>query len=249
MSPFTLKGENHHAVLLLHAFASNCVDHNLVAKALNRAGYTVKAINFTGHGTGNIGDVLDATPEEWITDAKAAVEELRAMDDVDGIAVFGLSLGGMIATRLLIDVSNLVAGGNFSSPIMQHDAADSNVPEGFIEIARMQMKQQKIDNDEMEEKLDSFRPRVLESLKRITECTNALQTDLHRLVQPYFVASAGEDEMVDPDIVDEIADTLDGQVPVTHHRYPESKHAMTVGSAHRQLQEDLLSFLAQCEWK
>lgn len=62
MSPFILKGENRHAVLLLHAFASNCVDHNLVAKALNRAGYTVKAINFTGHGTGNIGDVLDATP-------------------------------------------------------------------------------------------------------------------------------------------------------------------------------------------
>ncbi|MCI5775517.1 MAG: alpha/beta hydrolase [Aerococcus sp.] len=249
MSPYTLTGENHRAVLLLHAYASNSVDHNLLAKGLNRAGYTVKTINFTGHGTGKIEDVLAATPEDWTADGEQALRELREMADIDGITVFGLSLGGIVATRLLIDDKSLVGGGNFSSPVMQQDATDSHVPDAFLSIAENQLQKRQMDRKVVDEQLLALRPQVISALNQISAYSRSIQADLKYLHQPYFVASAGHDEMINYHIVDEIVDVLKDQVPVTHHHYPESKHAMTVGRVHKQLQEDVLAFLDQCDWK
>ena len=54
---------------------------------------------FSGHGTPDVEDILASSPEAWYEDAKRAVDFVRG-EGFHTVAAFGLSMGGIMATKL-----------------------------------------------------------------------------------------------------------------------------------------------------
>lgn len=128
-------------VILLHAYTGNTNDVRMLGRQLNWQGYTVFAPLLSGHG-GDPKKVLESNgPDDWWDDTRMAIFRLRDAG-IDQIAIFGLSLGGLLATRALENDPRLLGGGVFASPITTW--GQSNVPEYFPKIAAKYYRQQKL---------------------------------------------------------------------------------------------------------
>ena len=97
-------------VILLHAYTGNTNDVRMLGRQLNWQGYTVFAPLLSGHG-GDPRKVLESNgPGDWWDDTRMAIFRLRDAG-IDQIAIFGLSLGGLLATRALENDPQLLGGG------------------------------------------------------------------------------------------------------------------------------------------
>ena len=82
---------------------------------LHRHDYAVYVPVFSGHGTPDVEDILASSPEAWYEDAKRAVDFVRG-EGFHTVAAFGLSMGGIMATKLATE--HLVEyAGTFCSPV------------------------------------------------------------------------------------------------------------------------------------
>lgn len=118
IEPFYSKVSNK-AVLLFHAYTGSSNDVRALARRVERAGYSVYAPMFTGHGTNDPMDILEQTSDVWWQDAKRAIDFLKEEGHTQ-FAVFGLSMGGLFAMKLLETYPDLfVGGGAFSSHLTQ----------------------------------------------------------------------------------------------------------------------------------
>ncbi|MDO4680179.1 MAG: alpha/beta hydrolase [Aerococcus sp.] len=247
---FEFKGGKR-AVLLLHAYTGSTVDMRLMGRGLNReANYTTMGINFTGHATGKIEDVLTATPADWVKDTWDAIHTLEEQGH-NQIAIFGLSLGGLVALRVMLDdPTPFVGGGNFSTPVLQTTIEQTNVPAAYWEFAAINWRQRGYNDAEIEERRLEIEPAFNQSIERIDQLSESVRMDLSTFHLPYFIAAGEEDELVDPDVVQSLYGTLKRQqVPVESHRYVNSKHALTVGKEHKQVEQDVIHFLDQLDWE
>lgn len=229
------------AVLLLHAYTGSVIDVKRVALRLKKAGYTVKAMNFSGHNSGLIEDYLAYDTDDWIQDASQALLSLRASGFKE-IAVFGLSLGGVIATRLLIDDPDLVGGGCFCSPIMANDIYDTNVKDSFMQLANDNLEERGLLTDENLAKIED---KLSYALQDIDDLNHSVRSDLTNLDKPYFIAKSEKDEMVPPYLMDDLYRATSPYTDVTFKSYPNSGHVVTVGPEFQKLAEDLIEFLSE----
>lgn len=230
------------AVLLLHAYSGSSNDVRMLCRFLEKANYTVYAPMFSGHGTLNPEDILHQDATTWWKDAKEALEFLKA-NGFHEIAVFGLSMGGIFATRLL-EEENVIGGGFFCSPI---SPVETNVPENFLIYAQQVLNIAGLSETKIQQQLEVYRPLVKEQLTDIQEQAAYANEKLSKIQAPMFLAQAGQDEMIDPMGVYETARRLNKQ-RVTLQWYPTSKHVITVGNARRELERDVLEFLEKLPW-
>src|SRR5690625_1264404 len=79
------------AVLLLHGFTGHSNDVRMLARFLQKKGYTSYAPIYRGHG-GTPEQLLEAGADDWWEDVQAAYQELKDKG-YQKIAVAGLSLG------------------------------------------------------------------------------------------------------------------------------------------------------------
>lgn len=88
-------------VLHLHGNAANVSNHLPLAAWLPRAGFNVLMLDYRGFGRSEGRPTLDGV----LADARAALANLRSRRDVDAtkLIVFGQSLGGATALRLLAE--------------------------------------------------------------------------------------------------------------------------------------------------
>lgn len=88
-------------VLHLHGNAANVSNHLPLAAWLPRAGFNVLMLDYRGFGRSEGRPTLDGV----LADARAALAHLRSRRDVDAtkLIVFGQSLGGATALRLLAE--------------------------------------------------------------------------------------------------------------------------------------------------
>jgi carboxylesterase len=98
--PIDIRGANSTGVLLLHGFGDTPQTLTLLARRLQRAGFTVYAPLLPGHGR-TISAFTKSTADEWIDAVRAAYSDLRGRQT--SIAVAGLSMGGALATILAAD--------------------------------------------------------------------------------------------------------------------------------------------------
>ncbi len=89
------------SVLHLHGNAANVSNHLPLAAWLPRAGFNVLMLDYRGFGRSEGRPTLDGV----LADARAALAHLRARRDADAtkLIVFGQSLGGATALRLLAE--------------------------------------------------------------------------------------------------------------------------------------------------
>ena len=93
------KESNTRAVILFHAYTGTPADVRMLAQFLHRHDYAVYVPVFSGHGTPDVEDILASSPEAWYEDAKCAVDFVRG-EGYHTVSAFGLSMGGIMATKL-----------------------------------------------------------------------------------------------------------------------------------------------------
>lgn len=234
------------AVILMHAYSSTPNDVRMLGRALEKENYTVYAPLFRGHGTKDPEDILDTSPRDWIEDAKEAIQFLREKGYKE-IAIFGLSMGGVIATKMLIDRESVLAGGTFCSPVLNFHNG-TNVKKEFLTYVQAMKKKAGYSELEINDYMPKIEKKLDEQLDEISELTKSMEAHYSEIKHPFFIAQAGQDELIDPQIAIAFRAALTQASVVDFHWYENSKHAVTVGVDRKALQEDVSNFLKQLDW-
>lgn len=233
------------AVLLLHAYTGSSNDMRLLGRTLEREGYTVYSPHFTGHATNRFEDILDeGSPEIWRKDALKAAQYLE-QKGYDQVAVFGLSMGGIMATSIL-QTGKFIGGGSFNSSLMQ--VGESNVPTAFLNFARNFKKRQGLPQDQIADEVEAMIPKLHKQLDDVHRFAKEVQEGLPKITAPYYLASSGNDELIDPANGEALRQALTG-TQVDYHYFPEATHVITVGKNRDSFEESLLAFLNKLPWK
>ena len=231
------------AVLLFHAFTSNSKDMLSLGRALERAGYTVYAPVFSGHDTGDPDDIFDYDMSDWVQDGREALAFLREKG-YDEIAIFGLSLGGIVATTLLLE-EEVKGGGIFASPVIAKYS--SNVPQNFMIWYESMKKQEGYSKEEIAGLKTSAEVKLQTVLDSINEHVTSIEDSYSRLDKKIFIAQGDKDEMIDKQSAVDFKDALT-QADVDFHWYDNAPHVLTTGRIGKELQVDVLSFLSSLDW-
>ena len=233
------------AVLLLHAYTGSPNDVRMLARRLEKENYTVLAPKFSGHGTPDPMNILNMSPETWVNDAKQAVNKLQS-DGYKEIAVFGLSMGGVIAMNLLGENPDLfVGGGSFSSPIAPE--SEVSIYPNFLKYCEFMYKKTTTSQEELEEKLNVIKMPLKAQLKEISELTMSAYNNLPNIIKPIFVAQSALDEMIDASGVYKMGDRLK-QTFHEIHWYPNSTHVITISKDRKEFERDVAVFLSHIQW-
>ncbi|MDT2830763.1 alpha/beta fold hydrolase [Vagococcus carniphilus] len=233
------------AVLLLHAYTGSPNDVRMLARKLEREGYTVLAPIFSGHGTEDPMNILNMTPDVWYQDAINAFKKLEN-DGYEEIAVFGLSMGGLFAMKLLEEFpGEFVAGGAFCSPL--DPAGKHDIYPNFMAYAEFIYKKQTSSNDELEQKLNMIKMPLKEQLQAILNVTNQTASKLEELEVPIFLAQSALDEMIDSSGVYEVGKLLKKTYHEIHW-YAKSTHVITISKERQLFEKDVAAFLSHIPW-
>ena len=226
------------AVLLLHAYSGSPNDVRMLSRFLEKQAYTIYAPLFSGHGTLDPADILKQDPTRWWQESQAALAFLKARG-YQKIAVFGLSMGGIFATRLVTAGDPAVIGGGFfCSPITP---VKNNVVENFLLYAQKVLTYAK--EPVTKTKLDTFKTQVSQQLQKIEQQALPAAASLQKIHVPFFMAQAGADEMIDPRGVFQTAQQLT-QTNFTLKWYATSGHVITIDPVRREFEQDVAAFLA-----
>jgi carboxylesterase len=232
------------AVLLFHAFTSTPNDMRSLARALERADYTVYAPTLSGHGTEDPDDIFNYGIEDWKKDGEKAYEFLK-QKGYEEIAAFGLSLGGIVATHLML-TKEVKAAGTFASPVINNDR--NNVPENFMPWYETMKRNLGKSTEEIAGLKTAAEPKLEKILNDLNDFVKSMVPHYSEVITPVFIAQGGADEMIDPHLSGEYRDALN-QAEVDFHWYDDAPHVITTGKVGKQLQIDLLSFLSTLDWK
>lgn len=228
------------AVILLHAYSGSSNDMRILARRLQAENYTVLAPIFSGHATGDPADILRlGSPKQWRQDTQDAIASLQARG-YQQIAIFGLSLGGLFATRALQEHPELLGGGTIASPVIYR--GQTNVPAAFIEMARASYQAQNITGDDQEQRVSWLKEHLNAQLMAIQAFADTTATHLDRIKQPVFIAQGDADQMIDPRSGKWLAEAYPAD-QIDFHEYAGAGHVLTVNTAHRALETDILAYL------
>lgn len=234
----TYEKNNKKAIILFHAFSGSPNDVNSLKRALEREGYTVVTPTFSGHGQEDLDILLEYGIDDWLQDGEEAYQQLKK-EGFTNISVFGLSLGGVIATDLMLN-HQLKTYGVFSSPVIS--SKDTNVPGSFWKLYQYTMKKNGLNPAEIEQRKDAVIHRLESTLHGIDEHVQKMATDYPKVRLPVFIGQGGKDEMIDANLAYKFRDALKN-AEVDFHWYEEAPHVITVGYAGKELQKDLIKFL------
>jgi len=235
---YTYEKNGSKAVILIHAYTGTPTDVLSVARALERENYTVLTPTLSGHGLENPDDLLEYGIEDWIKDGEEAYQTLKD-DGFTDISVFGLSLGGVVATDIMLK-HEVNSYGIFSSPVVTNE--DSNVPANFWVWYKFKMKKLGMAAEAIEEKKPEVMEKVEWRLKEINDYVEKMVPEYSKVTIPVFIGQGGQDEMINPEQAYTFKDKLEN-APVDFHWYEDAPHVITTGRAGKETQKDLLAFL------
>ena len=95
--PFFFQRSSSHGVLLLHGITGTCAQMLPLGQALADAGFSVKSVLLSGHGTTE-DEFRGATWQDWLADAENGFDELGRY--CKNVSVAGLSMGGTLSLLL-----------------------------------------------------------------------------------------------------------------------------------------------------
>ncbi|AXY25174.1 hypothetical protein CL176_03515 [Suicoccus acidiformans] len=226
-------------LVFLHAYTGTPNDFNLIARQLNREeGYEILSPLFKGHGTANVSDLFEASPEDWVQEAAEAIYWMRQRHE--DVLVFGLSMGGIITTQMLAENQGDVRGGGvFNSPVLTKKPVD--VTRFFKQYAQAIYKRN--------QGLEAYQADEAELVAKhqaqmadLEDFKAHLQPKLKQITQPFFLAQSGQDEMIDASDASLLKQALEN-ADVQSHWYPDNTHVITVNRNRDAFVEDLTAFI------
>lgn len=232
------------AVLLFHAFTSTPRDVISLARALERANYTVYAPVFSGHGTSNLDDLFNYSIEDWIKDGEEALAFLKDKG-YEEIAVFGLSLGGVVATHLLLNEEAAIGGGTFSAPVTT--TYDHHVTENFLSWYKTVKRTKGYERDELAGLMSKAEIELKEMFANLKTFVSKIEEEYPTLDKKIFIGQGEKDELIEPDTARIFRESL-SQAEVSIKLYEDGEHVITTGSVGKELQTHVLTFLSTLNW-
>ncbi|GEK91794.1 alpha/beta hydrolase [Alkalibacterium kapii] len=232
------------AVLLFHAFTSTPRDVISLARALERANYTVYAPVFSGHGTSDLDDLFNYSIKDWIKDGEDAVAFLNEKG-YDEIAVFGLSLGGVVATHLLLNEEATIGGGTFSAPVTT--TYDNHVTDSFLAWYKTVKRTKGYERDELAGLMTKAEIELKEMFDELKAFVSNMEKQYPTLDKKIFIGQGEKDELIEPDTARIFRESLD-QAEVSIKLYENGEHVITTGSVGKKLQTHVLTFLSTLNW-
>lgn len=116
---WSVDGDARAVVLLVHGLGEHCERYDTFADACNAAGYAVCSIDLPGHGhSDGLRGHINSMNE--FSDAVLGLHSLVKNEYPDlPIFLFGHSMGGLIATQLLLDQQSLFSGALLSGAALE----------------------------------------------------------------------------------------------------------------------------------
>lgn len=105
-SSYFLPG-NQNGVLLIHGLTGTPNEMRILAKGLNKAGFTVYAMQLAGH-CGDEADLCKTTWQDWYKSVEDAADFLATK--TNNIFVAGLSMGALLSLKLAADRPHQIKG-------------------------------------------------------------------------------------------------------------------------------------------
>ncbi|MFE0442007.1 alpha/beta hydrolase [Aerococcus sp. NPDC058936] len=245
--PFFFEGDER-AVILFHAFTGTSNDVRMLGRRLNREGYTVYAPHLTGHATMDVFDLIkEGNPAAWLQDGQDAYDFMVGKG-YKQIAVFGLSLGGTVATSVILN-NPTIGGGVFNAPIVTDQAiTDSNVPTSFMTYARKVQELAGKTEAEINQSDDKLAQQLYTTLTGVHAVNRDLSARLDELKVPFYIAASGQDELVDPTAGEQFAEAIT-TAPVHLNAFNSATHVITVGKYHHEFEDTVIEYLTNLNWE
>lgn len=98
---------NKNGVLLIHGLTGTPNEMRIVAKGLNKAGFTVYGMQLAGH-CGDEADLCKTNWQDWYKSVEDAADHLATQ--VDNVFVGGLSMGALLALKLAAERPKQIKG-------------------------------------------------------------------------------------------------------------------------------------------
>ncbi len=105
-------------VLLVHGLTGTPAEMRVLAKGLNKQGFTVYAVQLAGH-CGDMEDLIQTRWTDWLASVESALHRLAAQ--VDHVVVGGLSMGAVLSLAMAQRHPDKVAGVCALSTTFRYD--------------------------------------------------------------------------------------------------------------------------------
>jgi carboxylesterase len=192
--PYLFDGDET-GVLVVHGYTGTPQSVRAWAESFAAQGWTVRLPLLPGHGT--TWREMNATRwQDWYAAVEAAFADLQAR--CDHVFVAGLSMGGLLSTKLALDQGSAVAGLMLVNPIYLHDnrmlavlpllhrvvgsfpgiASDIKMQGGVAELA--------------------YDRNPLRAMRSQTQLWVEVRRDLAQITQPVLLMHSREDHVVPP---------------------------------------------------
>lgn len=240
-SPFFFEAGTR-AVLLLHGFTGNSADVRMLGRFLEKHGYTTYAPHYRGHGVPPE-QLIISNADEWWADVQEAYQFLKNKG-YEEIAIAGLSLGGVLALKLGVNmpVKGIIT---MCSPMTMRTL--DVMFEGVLKYAREYKQREGKSAEEVEQEIAWIKQQGMPSLASLQQLVCDVRQETEFLYTPLFVVQSTHDEVIDS----QSATILFERVESTQKQlkwYAESAHVITLGPEKEQLHHDIYEFLQCLDW-
>ncbi|MFD1739404.1 alpha/beta hydrolase [Bacillus salitolerans] len=231
------------AVLLLHGFTGNTGDCRMMARYLEKNGYTCYGPQYKGHGVPPE-ELVKYGPDDWWKDVIDAYEFLKEKG-YEQIAVVGLSLGGVFSLKLgyTVPIKGIVP---MCAPM--YIKSEEIMYEGVLDYAREYKRQEGKTPDQIDAEMEQFRQKPMGTLKALQQLISDVRQNVEMIYAPTFVVQARHDNMINTNSANIIYDEVEA-VDKKIKWYEESGHVITLDKEREQLHEDVYQFLESLDWQ
>lgn len=229
------------AILLFHAYTGTTRDVNLLARQLNRQGYTVLAPLFSGHDTQDIKTILDYSPLIWRQEAHQNYEWLLSQG-YQKVLVFGLSMGGLMATDIIAQRDYAgVGGGVFNAPVVTDKPLDLKA--SFMHLGKV-LARLRHESDQFQAEFEEILAGHLEQMREIEAIKADVTRRLSQVTVPFYIAQSGADELIDPQDAYLLQDHL-VNARIDFHYFPDNTHTLPTNRDRQAFDQSVLNFVKQ----
>lgn len=239
--PFTFKAGKR-AVLLLHGFTGNSADVRMLARFLEKKGYTSHAPIYKGHGVPPE-ELLHTGPADWWQDVINAYQHLRNLGHEE-IAVAGLSLGGVFSLKLgyTVPVKGIIP---MCAPVFFK--TEETMYDGVVQYAKEYKQFEGKSAEQIEQEMNEFKKTPMNTLKDMQELIASVRGSVDMIYNPMFVVQARNDQMINPESANIIYEEVESSQKEIKW-YEKSGHVITLGPEKETLHEDIYHFLESLDW-
>lgn len=240
--PFTFE-RGKRAVLLLHGFTGNSADCRMLARFLEKKGYTCHGPQYKGHGVPPE-ELVHTGPEDWWQDVMEGYNFLKNKGYKE-IAAVGLSLGGVFSLKLgyTVPIKGIVP---MCAPMFMK--TEERMYEGVLGYARDYKEREGKDPATVEKEMEEFKKTPMETLKALQELIADVRNHIDLIYSPTFVVQGRHDRMINTESANVIYNEIESPVKKIKW-YEESGHVITFDKEKDQLHEDVYTFLESLDWE